>query len=74
MPHKLFETLLLYDDQEVSAASPWSWHEAPTRLLDYPGAEQDPSFLRLLWSTLPITVVGSRQPYRISGEAFHMKE
>ena len=44
MPHKLFEFLLLYDDQEVSAASPWSWHEAPTRLLDYPGAEQDQGF------------------------------
>ena len=36
--------LLLYDDQEVSAASPWSWHEAPTRLLDYPGAGQDQVF------------------------------
>ena len=44
MPHKLFEYPLLYDDQEVSAASPWSWHEAPTRLLDYPGAEQDQGF------------------------------
>ena len=40
--YKLFG--LLYDDQEVSAASPWSWHEAPTRLLDYPGAEQDQGF------------------------------
>ena len=33
-----------------------------------------PRFLRLLWSALPITVVGSRQPYRIPGEVFHMKE
>ena len=41
---QLFEFILLYDDQEVSAASPWSWHEAPTRLLDYPGAEQDQGF------------------------------
>ena len=37
MPRKLFEYRLLYDDQEVSAASPWSW-------LDYPGAEQDQGF------------------------------
>ena len=41
---QLFEFILLYDDQEVSAASPWSWHEAPTRPLDYPGAEQDQGF------------------------------
>ena len=74
MPHKLFDSILLYDDQEVSAASPWSWHEAPTRLLDYPGAGQHQDLFDFcgLPSTLPITVVGSRQPYRIPGETFHM--
>ena len=28
----------------LSSLKAWSWHEAPTRLLDYPGAEQDQGF------------------------------
>ena len=51
----------------VLARSP----HAPPRL---PWSRTRPRFLRLLWSALPITVVGSRQPYRIPGEVFHMKE
>ena len=47
----------------VLARSP----HAPPRL---PWSRTRPSFLRLLWSTLPIIVVGSRQPYRSLGEDF----
>ena len=42
-PVHLLLWTLLYDDK-VSAASPLSWHEAPTRLLDCPGARQDQVF------------------------------
>ena len=75
MPHKLFESYFsktikkcqLQAKPLVLARSP----HAPPRL---PWSRTRPRFLRLLWSTLPITVVGSRQPYRSSGEAFCVKE
>ena len=51
---------------QLQAPGPGTNPHAPPRL---PWSSTRPRFLRLLWSTLPITVVGSRQPYRSSGEA-----